>query len=62
MSRKQSSLKPKAARERRIKPKVSRRKEIIRIRAEINRDKKQWQRSMTLKADFLRGWIQLINF
>ena len=55
MSRKQSSLKPKAARERRIKPKVSRRKEIIRIRAEINRDKKQWQRSMTLKADFLRG-------
>ena len=51
----------KQTRERRIKPKVSRRKELIRIRAEISRDKKQWQRSVKLKADFLRGWIKLIN-
>ena len=35
-SNKQSNLIPKATRERRKKPKVSRRKEITKIRAEIN--------------------------
>ena len=36
ISNKQPNLTPKTARERRTKPKVSRRKEIIKIRAEIN--------------------------
>ena len=36
ISNKQSNLTPKGTRERRTKPKVSRRKEIIKIRAEIN--------------------------
>ena len=36
ISNKQSTLTPKGTRERRRKPKVSRRKEIIKIRADIN--------------------------
>ena len=36
ISNKQSNLTPRGTRERRTKPKVSRRKEIIKIRAEIN--------------------------
>ena len=36
ISKKRPSLTPEATRERRTKPKVSRRKEIIKIRAEIN--------------------------
>ena len=36
ISNKQSDLTPRGTRERRTKPKVSRRKEIIKIRAEIN--------------------------
>ena len=36
ISNKQPNLTPKATRERRIKPKVSRRKEIIKIKAETN--------------------------
>ena len=36
ISNKQSNLTPKGTREKRTKPKVSRRKEIIKIRAEIN--------------------------
>ena len=36
ISNKQSKLTPEGTRERRTKPKVSRRKEIIKIRAEIN--------------------------
>ena len=35
-SNKQSNVTPKGSRERRTKPKVSRKKEIIKIRAEIN--------------------------
>ena len=42
--------------EKQTKPKVSRRKEIIKIRAEINEieTRKQQQRSITLKAGSLR--------
>ena len=36
ISNKQSNLTPRGIRERRTKPKVSRRKEILKIRAEIN--------------------------
>ena len=35
-------------------PKVSRRKEIIKIRSEINEMKEQYQRSIKLKAGLLR--------
>ena len=41
ISNKQPKLTPKATRERRTKPKVSRRKEFIKIRAEINEIEKK---------------------
>ena len=56
-SNKQTNLTPKAIREGRTKtPKVSRIKEIIKIRSEINEKemRKQQQRSIKLKADSLR--------
>ena len=44
------------------KPKVSRRKEIIKIRSEINEiETKQQQRSIKLKAGSLRKKTKLIN-
>ena len=55
ISNKQTNLTPKGTRERKTKPKVSRRKEIIKNRAEINEiETKQWQRSIKLKAGSLR--------
>ena len=57
ISNKQTNLTPKAIREGRTKtPKVSRIKEIIKIRSEINEKemRKQQQRSIKLKADSLR--------
>ena len=58
ISKKKSNLTPKETRERKTKPKVSRRKEIIKIRAEINeietkRQQKQ-KRSMKLKPGSLK--------
>ena len=38
ITNKQPNLTPKATRERRTKPKVNKKKEIIKIRAEINRN------------------------
>ena len=60
-SNKQPNLTSKAIRERRTKnPKVSRRKEIIKIRSEIN-EKEMKERSIKLKAGSLRRETQLIN-
>ena len=49
--------------EEKTKPKVSRRKEIIKIRAEIKEiETKQLQRSMKLKAGSLKRSTNLIKF
>ena len=59
-SHKQPNLIPKTTRE--TKPKVSRRKEIIKIRAEVNEiETKQLQVSMKLKAGSLKRETGLIN-
>ena len=59
-SHKQPNLIPKTTRE--TKPKVSRRKEILKIRAEVNeRETKQLQGSMKLKAGSLKRETGLIN-
>ena len=52
-SNEQPKLTYKAAREEQIKPKVSRRKEIITVRAEIEM-KKTIEKANELKADFLK--------
>ena len=58
ISNKQSNLTPKGTRERRTKAKseFSRRKEIIKIREQINEieTKKQWKRSVKTRAAFLK--------
>ena len=61
ISNKQPTLTPKAIRERRTKnPKVSRSKDIIKIRSEIN-EKEMKERSIKLKAGSLRRETKLIN-
>ena len=57
VSNEQPTLTPKTTREEQTKPKVGRSKEIIKIKAEINKidtKKKQLQRSMKLKACSLK--------
>ena len=54
ISNKQSNLIPKATRERRKKPKVSWRKEIIKIRAEINEIE---TKKTTVKINETKSWL-----